>query len=40
MPNPKYTLSDIMRHIREIMRCLVVLEERIKELEQTPSEEE
>ena len=39
MPNPKYTLSDIMRHIREIMRCLVVLEARIKELE-TPTEEE
>ena len=33
MPNPKYTLSDIMRHIRELMRCLVVLEDRINKLE-------
>ena len=38
MPNPKYTLSDVMRHIRELMRCIVVLESRIIELEQQQQE--
>ena len=33
MPSPKHTLSEAFRHIRELMRCIVVLEDRIKELE-------
>ena len=40
MPNPKYTLSDVMRHIRELMRCLVVLEDRINQLEKQNEEYE
>ena len=40
MPNPKYNLSDVMRHIRELMRCIVVLEDRIKELERQNAEYE
>ena len=39
MPNPKYTLSDVMR-IRELMRCIVVLEDKIKRLERQNEEYE